>query len=272
MKAGVRIALALGIAGALLVVVRVALLLGVGAAPIWVGTWPFPHVVREDWTPFTSTDWRMPAPEPPPSATPTDAARALLPYRDRIIAARVIAQRPENQKTGGWPQENAPEAIASGVAGAKLQIIADVEPIYRLPAGKASTIPWDAIKPSGAYVVEVARRDVNDIEYFALRRDEKGRWWWSDDSPMPVDVYRERELAQIRRLTGKRHFTSRFIWRSFELSWWLIRFDDGTVQAWPSERSFCPNVIDIAGQRVDQSRLYPASAIFDEVRSHDARF
>ena len=268
MKAVARVALVLGIGGALLVAVRILLVLGIVPALMFTGTWPFPHVVREDWTPFASTDWRVPSPEPPASATPTDAARALLPYRDRIIAAGVIADRPENQKTGGWPQENAPEAIASGIAGARLQIIADVEPIYRLPAAETTASPWDAIEPSGAYFVTVARRDVNDVEMFTLRRDQNGRWSYLDGGVWTGAYYNE-DLDRIRRLAVKRHFTSRYIWRSYELSWWLVRFDDGTVQAMPSNHTHRPAVTHVGGQPVNENKLYPASAIFDEVVSAD---
>ena len=129
MKASQRIALALGIVMALL------------CAGCYRVPWPFARVLKDDWTLFSGTDWRVPAPEPPPSATATEAAHDLLPYRDRIIAAFTIAERPENQKTGGWPKEDSPEAIASGIANARLQTIASVGPIYRLPPAERSAGP-----------------------------------------------------------------------------------------------------------------------------------
>jgi hypothetical protein len=223
-------------------------------------TWESSTPIKDDWRVFTGPAWRTPSPEPSPSADVTEAARDLLPYRDRIIAAYAIAERPEAQQTGGWVNIDSPEAIASGVAGAKLQTIASIDAIYRAPSVRASRDVWDSVQPSGAYLVRIARDGAAD-ELFTLRRDQNGRWWYLDDAPLPL-VYLQTDEAQIRRLAGGRSLTLRYVWKTGLFSWWLVRFGDGTVAAWPSDHTA---IIFVGGSPLED-KLYPASAIFDEVR------
>lgn len=138
--------------------------------------------------------------------------------------------------------------------------------VYVRPDRKATPAAiFDSLKPAGCWIVAYKGFRGSRLATITLgivRPLEGTDWRYEVNWVMPPGMLAQDTGSLARALAGRKAVV-RYLWASWDLQWWVIRFEDGTENALPVMHR---GIVYVAGQALED-RLYSARIIYDETRS-----